>query len=114
MGLAVEAIRFKAEFAVPIGEQRSQAPSMGNGLRMFRGDTKAGEAELTCPHANGCAMFDLLKMAGTLRTWQIRYCGGEFEACARFKTSALGRNVPANLMPNGQYLRFSGAIKPGR
>jgi len=86
---------------------------MSNGLRMFPGGTKAGEGELTCPHAKGCAMFDLLKMAGTLRTWQIRYCGGKFEECARFKTSALGRTVPANLMPNGQYLRFSGAFKPG-
>jgi len=53
-------------------------------------------------------MFSFLKVAGTLRTWQIRYCAGDYKQCARFKTSELGKPVAHNLMPNGQYLRFSG------
>lgn len=82
---------------------------------MFRGGAaEASATELPCPHADGCAMFDLLKMAGTLRTWQIRYCGGKFQECARYKTSELGRPVPTYLMPNGQYLRVSAARKKAR
>lgn len=81
-------------------------------LGMFRGGgARASDTELSCPHADGCAMFDLLKMAGTLRTWQIRYCGGKFQECARYKTTELGRPVAPNLMPNGQYLRFSASQK---
>lgn len=74
----------------------------------------AAAVELTCPQADGCEMFDLLKLAGTLRTWQIRYCGGDFRACARLRLSEAGRTAPPNLMPNGQFLRFSDPIKSGK
>jgi hypothetical protein len=70
--------------------------------------TDSGEEPLRCPRANGCAMFELLKVAGALRTWQIRYCGADYSQCARYKATELGRPVAPNLMPNGQYLRFSG------
>ncbi len=53
-------------------------------------------------------MFRLLKLAGTLRTWQIRYCAADFTACARYQMAQTGRPVPQSLMPNGQHLRFAG------
>jgi hypothetical protein len=56
-------------------------------------------------------MFQLLKLAGTLRTWQIRYCAADFSVCARFKLAQMGRPVPQSLMPNGQHLRFAGGGK---
>jgi len=53
-------------------------------------------------------MFRLLKLAGTLRTWQIRYCSAGYQECARFKLAEQNRPVPQSLMPNGQHLRFVG------
>lgn len=50
-------------------------------------------------------MYTLLKLSGTLRTWQSRYCRADFEQCARFKLSREGKRVPINLMPNGKLLR---------
>jgi len=58
-----------------------------------------------CPNMRTCAMYPLLTLAGTLRTWQTRYCQGEFEGCERYKRTLQGRTVPANLMPNGMLLR---------
>ena len=56
-------------------------------------------------------MFELLRAAGTLKTWQIRYCGGNYQTCARHEMSAQGKPVPPNLLPSGQLLRFTGADK---
>ena len=63
---------------------------------------------LACPHARSCEMFDLLQAAGTLKTWQIRYCAGNYQTCARYEMSAQGKPVPPNLLPSGQLLRFAG------
>lgn len=68
--------------------------------------------KLECPQGSSCEMFELLRLAGTLRTWQIRYCSGDYRACARRRLSEAGRSVPSNLMPNGQFLRFSDPVKP--
>jgi hypothetical protein len=54
-----------------------------------------------CPNMSGCAMFPLLSLAGTLKTWQIRYCSGEYETCERFKRTQKGLPVAPDLMPNG-------------
>jgi hypothetical protein len=58
-----------------------------------------------CPHSNGCEMYGLLKLSGTLAAWKINYCNGDFARCERFRLAALGRHVPPNLMPNGALLR---------
>ena len=52
-----------------------------------------------------CEMYKLLKLSGTLRTWQTRYCKADYRACARYQLSAEGRPVPINLMPSGALLR---------
>jgi hypothetical protein len=54
---------------------------------------------------SACPMYPLLTLAGSLRTWQVRYCQGEFTSCERYKRTLQGRQVPANLMPNGMSLR---------
>ncbi len=66
------------------------------------------EGELACPHSSSCPMFSLLRAAGTLRAWQMRYCDADYHACARHQMSTSGREVPRNLLPNGQVLRFQG------
>jgi hypothetical protein len=65
------------------------------------------DAPLACPHAGSCEMFSLLQAAGTLKTWQIRYCAGEYHTCARYRLSQEGQPVPQNLLPSGQLLRFA-------
>jgi hypothetical protein len=54
-------------------------------------------------------MYGLLKLAGTLATWKINYCSGDYSRCERYKLSAMGRPVPINLMPNGARLNHRGA-----
>jgi len=60
-----------------------------------------------CPHMRSCAMYPLLTLAGSLRTWQVRYCQGDFKSCERYRRTAQGREVPPNLMPNGMTLRLT-------
>jgi len=56
-------------------------------------------------------MYPLLTLAGSLRTWQVRYCQGDFEGCERYKRTLQGRQVPANLMPNGMTLKAQPALR---
>ena len=49
-------------------------------------------------------MFPLLSASGTLKTWQVKYCDGEFKECARFKKTERGIPVAPDLMPNGVLL----------
>lgn len=58
----------------------------------------------SCPHMDGCSMYPLLKLSGSLKTWQIRYCSGEFTVCARYKRTSRGLPVAPDLMPNGVLL----------
>jgi hypothetical protein len=67
--------------------------------------TLEGMADRDCPHAVSCEMYDLLKLSGTLATWKINYCSGDYSRCARYELAARGRPVPINLMPSGALLR---------
>jgi hypothetical protein len=58
-----------------------------------------------CQHIQTCAMYTLFRNAGTLKTWQMRFCSAEFRTCERYKRSAQGRPVPINLLPNGEMMR---------
>jgi hypothetical protein len=62
-----------------------------------------------CSHINNCPMYSLLKLSGTIKTWQSRYCQADYTECARYKLSLSGRSVPQNLMPNGATLRLTSA-----
>lgn len=59
-----------------------------------------------CSHMASCSMYEMLKLAGSLAVWKANYCTGDHARCERYKVAALGRPVPANLMPNGALLRF--------
>jgi hypothetical protein len=59
-----------------------------------------------CPHMTACPMYALLKLSGTLKTWQSRYCQADYVQCARHRLSQNGESVPQNLMPNGALLRL--------
>ena len=61
-----------------------------------------------CTHISSCQMYVLLKLAGSLETWQARYCRADYTQCARFKLAADGKPVPINLMPNGAFLKVGG------
>ena len=62
-------------------------------------------AENDCPHISSCEMYSLLRLAGTLKTWQSRYCCADYGQCARYQRSSQGMPVPKNLMPNGSLLK---------
>jgi len=61
--------------------------------------------ERECSHISSCEMYALLKLSGTLKAWQARYCRADYTTCARYQASLQGRRVPTNLMPNGALLR---------
>lgn len=52
-------------------------------------------------------MYSLLRLAGTLKTWQARYCCADYSACARFQRASQGAPVPKNLMPSGALLKVA-------
>jgi hypothetical protein len=52
-------------------------------------------------------MYSLLRLAGTLKAWQTRYCCADYAACARFQRSKQGLPVPQNLMPSGALLKVA-------
>jgi hypothetical protein len=52
-------------------------------------------------------MYELLRLSGTLKAWQVRYCQAEYTACARHQLSQKGKPVPQNLMPSGALLRLA-------
>ncbi len=50
-----------------------------------------------CPHIAGCEMYSLLKLSGTLKAWQARYCCADFSQCARYKLSLEGHVLPCEV-----------------
>ena len=64
-----------------------------------------------CPNMKGCAMYPLFKLAHVLKTWQLRYCTGEYANCERYKRALRGLPVPQELMPNGAILKRTSSGK---
>jgi hypothetical protein len=62
-----------------------------------------------CSHMNGCELFPLFQIRSALRVWQINYCEGTYERCARYQAACRGEAVPINLLPNGKRLIAAGA-----
>ena len=59
---------------------------------------------MACPHKETCELFPRFRLQNTLRVWQINYCEGEFQRCARYQLSNEGKQVPSTLLPNGRDL----------
>lgn len=57
-------------------------------------------------------MYALLKLGGSLETWQSRYCRADYSVCARYRLAQQNKPVPLNLMPNGARLRASSGSTP--
>lgn len=67
-----------------------------------------------CPGHEGCALFPLFRIGSLARTWEIEYCEGQFERCARYKLGSCGGSVPKNLLPNGELLKVGSDKDLGR
>ena len=61
---------------------------------------------MACPHQPNCPLYPTFRSQALLRIWQINFCEGEHEKCARFQLSEQGKPVPINLLPNGQTLNL--------
>lgn len=59
---------------------------------------------VACPHIATCPMFALFTVKESLRVWQIHYCDGRYDNCARLKLARAGEAVPRELLPNGKRL----------
>ncbi len=66
-------------------------------------------ASQDCPHMGTCPMYPVIKLSGSLKVWQTRYCQAAYAECARHKLSVAGQRVPQTLMPNGAYLKLARA-----
>jgi hypothetical protein len=53
-------------------------------------------------------MFALFTVKDSLRVWQIHYCNGRYEDCARLKLARACEAVPRELLPNGKTLDLDG------
>lgn len=59
---------------------------------------------MSCAHVSSCPLYALFTVKASLRVWQIHYCNGRFEDCARLKLAKAGEAVPSDLLPNGKRL----------
>ncbi len=57
-----------------------------------------------CPRLEMCSMFKLFRHEATKTIFIRQYCEGDFKKCIRKQKKDTGREVPDNLMPNGEYL----------
>jgi hypothetical protein len=67
-----------------------------------------------CIHMTDCEMFALFQLKSALRVWQINYCEGEFERCARYRRACDGATMPSNLLPNGKLLTLEVELAKAR
>lgn len=63
-----------------------------------------------CSHVSTCELFPKFGLRGSLRVWQVFYCLGSYEACARYRLSAEGRTVPPTMLPNGKELNLDALV----
>jgi hypothetical protein len=49
-------------------------------------------------------MVSRFVLQATLKTWQLRYCDTAFTSCERYRLKCSGKDVPADLLPNGKRL----------
>ena len=57
-----------------------------------------------CSHMSSCELFPHFRTHAFLRIWQINYCEGSYERCARYRLTLEGKQVDATLLPNGDKL----------
>ncbi len=57
-----------------------------------------------CPHVETCRLYPLFTLQASLKTWQLRYCQGNYGTCQRYRLAKRGEPVPLQLLPNGKML----------
>jgi len=57
-----------------------------------------------CPNLMKCQMFKFFQSDFAKQIYLTLYCQGNFTGCARKKLKDAGKEVPENLLPDGQYL----------
>jgi len=57
---------------------------------------------MACPHSTRCALFSQLKTSHALTVWQTLFCDSGFDRCVRYRLTAVGALVPADLLPDGR------------
>lgn len=55
----------------------------------------------SCPNLEKCPMFGKFRLQATSEIFISKYCKGNFEKCARKKMKDSGREVPEDLLPDG-------------
>jgi hypothetical protein len=63
---------------------------------------RAQNAVERCPQAETCSLLPLYGLRGTLPVLRATFCDGQYDRCARYRVTQLGRIVPSNLLPNGR------------
>jgi hypothetical protein len=57
---------------------------------------------MACPHAKRCTLHDQLGTRSALTVWQTLFCESGFDRCARYRLTAIGAFVPADILPDGR------------
>jgi len=57
---------------------------------------------MACPRSTRCALFSQLKTSQALTVWQTLFCDSGFDRCVRYRLTAVGAFVPADLLPDGR------------
>jgi len=55
-----------------------------------------------CPRKEACPMVGRFVLQATMRVWQLRYCDADYSMCERFRLRCAGKEVPADMLPNGK------------
>lgn len=57
-----------------------------------------------CPFIEDCELYPLFRLRASMKTWQIRYCEADYDACERHRRTKNGEPVAPELLPNGMSL----------
>lgn len=68
---------------------------------------EAGPHIKRCSHVTSCELFPRFSLQSSLKVWQMHYCEGDYERCARFRLALAGKRPAPNLLPNGKELALA-------
>lgn len=57
---------------------------------------------MKCEHSLRCPLYEKFAFESTLAIWKVNYCESDYKKCFRYKLTAMGKTVPATMLPNGK------------
>ena len=57
---------------------------------------------MPCPQSKRCSLYAQLGARSALTVWQTLFCESGFDRCIRYRLTAIGAAVPADLLPDGR------------